>query len=74
MAGEPCPTSDTKPEPTKVDDPLLGMSFMGGDPCSSPYNDDPFDELDAKPDAMAELKRRVKALEEARKQTDEKAS
>ena len=42
------------------------MSFMGGDPCASSYNDDPFDEQDAKPDALAELRRRVKALEDAR--------
>ena len=55
----------SSPSPEKDDD-MFGVSFMGGDPCASSYNDDPFDEQDARPDAMAELRRRVKALEDAR--------
>ena len=55
----------SSPSPEKDED-MFGVSFMGGDPCASSYNDDPFDEQDAKPDAMAELRRRVKALEDAR--------
>ena len=53
-------------DPEKDEGTTFGMSFMGGDPCASSYNDDPFDEQDAKPDALAELRRRVKALEDAR--------
>ena len=54
-----------EPEPKAKDDAMeFGVSFMGGVPCASPYNDDPFDEQDSKPDAMAELRRRVKALED----------
>ena len=34
---------------------MFGVSFMGGDPCASSYNDDPFDEQDARPDAMIAL-------------------
>ena len=38
---------------------------MGGDPCSSPYNTDPFDEQEDKPDAWEEMKKRIQAKGDA---------
>jgi predicted esterase len=38
---------------------------LGGDPCSSPYNTDPFDEQEDKPDAWEEMKKRIQAKVDA---------
>jgi len=55
--------------------PSYGVSYLSGDPCSSTYNDDPFGEQDAKPDAWKQMNNRIKALveEKKRKEADEAA-
>ncbi|KAL7526113.1 hypothetical protein ACHAWF_001634 [Thalassiosira exigua] len=52
---------DTKEEPTAV----YGVSYIGGDPCGSKYNDDPFDaskENSFKPGLPDDMKDRIAAL------------
>lgn len=46
-----------------------GVSFMGGDPCGSKYNDDPFDaaKSDKKPGIPDDVKARIAALAEQKK-------
>ena len=45
-----------------------GMSFMGGDPCGSKYNDDPFDATkEKKPGIPDDVKARIAALAEQKK-------
>ena len=39
-----------------------GISYLGGDPCSSNHNTDPFDEQDSKPDAWEDMKKRIQAI------------
>ena len=46
------------------DESQFGVSFIGQDVCGSKYNDDPFVEIDKKPDAFAEFEKRLKAIEE----------
>ena len=46
-------------EPTET---VYGAHYCGGDPCSSGYNDDPFDEQASKPDDFAAFKKRVQAI------------
>ena len=46
-----------------------GVSFMGGDPCGSKYNDDPFDAAkgERKPGIPDDVKARIAALAEQKK-------
>ena len=45
-----------------------GVSFMGGDPCGSKYNDDPFDATkERKPGIPDDVKARIAALAEQKK-------
>ena len=46
-------------EPTET---VYGAHYCGGDPCSSGYNDDPFNEQASKPDDFAAFKKRVQAI------------
>lgn len=53
-----------------------GVSFMGGDPCGSKYNDDPFDATNenAKPGIPDDVKARIAALAEQKKKEQEQKS
>lgn len=52
---------------------MYGVSFMGGDPCGSKYNDDPFDETkEKKPGIPEDMKARITALAEQKKKVMEK--
>ena len=44
---------------------------LGGDPCSSTYNTDPFDEQGDKPDAWEEMKKRIQAKVDRDKKAEE---
>lgn len=39
-----------------------GVSYIGGDPCGSKYNDDPFDRNIQKPGMPDDMKARIQAL------------
>lgn len=43
-----------------------GQSFIGQDVCGSKYNVDPFGQQDLKPDAWAEMKRRIEEIATAK--------
>ena len=51
--------------------PQYGVSYIGGDPCGSRYNDDPFDTKVSKPGMPDDMKARIQAL--AEKKMKEKA-
>jgi hypothetical protein len=40
----------------------FGVSYIGGDPCGSKYNDDPFDVQVQKPGMPDDMKTRIQAL------------
>ena len=42
--------------------PQYGISYIGGDPCGSRYNDDPFDVQVQKPGMPDSMKARIQAL------------
>ncbi len=44
-----------------------GVSYIGGDPCGSKYNDDPFDVQVTKPGMPDDMKARIQALAEKKK-------
>ncbi|KAL3942080.1 MAG: hypothetical protein SGBAC_003676 [Bacillariaceae sp.] len=50
-----------------------GVSYIGGDPCGSKYNDDPFDVQVQKPGMPDDMKARIQALVD-RKVAEEKAA
>jgi len=41
---------------------VYGVSYIGGDPCGSKYNDDPFDTQVQKPGMPDDMKARIQAL------------
>lgn len=41
-----------------------GVSYIGGDPCGSKYNSDPFDSKVSKPGMPDDMKSRIQALAE----------
>ncbi len=41
-----------------------GVSYIGGDPCGSKYNSDPFDAKVSKPGMPDDMKSRIEALAE----------
>ena len=45
-----------------------GVSYIGGDPCGSKLNDDPFDTKSSKPGLPDDMKARIEALAERKKQ------
>mmetsp|Transcript_32335 Transcript_32335/g.78628 ORF Transcript_32335/g.78628 Transcript_32335/m.78628 type:complete len:128 (+) Transcript_32335:49-432(+) len=50
-----------------------GVSYIGGDPCGSKYNDDPFDVQVQKPGMPDDMKARIQALVD-KKVEEEKAA
>mmetsp|Transcript_26377 Transcript_26377/g.39964 ORF Transcript_26377/g.39964 Transcript_26377/m.39964 type:complete len:117 (-) Transcript_26377:287-637(-) len=63
-------TNEVPPEP-KVE---YGVSYIGGDPCGSKYNNDPFDARVQKPGMPDNMKARIRALaDQKRKDAQEKA-
>lgn len=59
---------DEKDDGVVVPQASYGVSFMGGDPCGSKYNDDPFDATKAKkPGIPDDMKARIAALAEKKK-------
>lgn len=62
------------PEENK-DEVEWGVSYIGGDPCGSKYNNDPFDTKPSKPGFPDDMKARIEAIAEAkRKEMEEKAN
>lgn len=55
----PSPPSEGSPNVTDYVTQGYGVSYIGGDPCSSKYNDDPFEEQVEKPDAWVEMAKRI---------------
>jgi len=51
-----------------------GVSYIGGDPCGSKYNDDPFDTQVTKPGMPDDMKARIKALAHKKTVAVEKAA
>jgi len=47
-----------------ADEVKWGVSYIGGDPCGSKYNDDPFDKntSDTKPGLPEDMRARIEAL------------
>lgn len=54
-------TEDASTVPDK-EDPQWGASYIGGDPCGSKYNGDPFDKKVTKPGLPDDMKARIQAL------------
>ena len=50
-----------------------GVSYIGGDPCGSKYNDDPFDAQIQKPGMPDDMKARIQALVDKKVAEEEKA-
>ena len=48
-----------------------GVSYIGGDPCGSKYNDNPFDIQDQKPGMPDDMKARIQALVDIKKVAEE---
>ena len=51
--------------------PEYGVSYIGGDPCGSKYNDDPFDVKPSKPGFPDDMKARIEALAEKKRLENE---
>lgn len=51
-----------------------GVSYIGGDPCGSKYNNDPFDTQVTKPGMPDDMKMRIKALAEQKKKSMRKSN
>ena len=66
--------SETSQEETAdVNKPEIewGVSYIGGDPCGSKYNDDPFDKKPGKPGLPDDMKKRIEALAEKKRLENE---
>jgi len=50
----------------KPEEPEWGVSYIGGDPCGSKYNDNPFDSKVDKPGMPDDMKARIAALADAK--------
>mmetsp|Transcript_4275 Transcript_4275/g.8179 ORF Transcript_4275/g.8179 Transcript_4275/m.8179 type:complete len:114 (-) Transcript_4275:19-360(-) len=48
-----------------------GVSYIGGDPCGSKYNEDPFDKKPSKPGFPDDMKARIEALAQEKKRRSE---
>ncbi len=62
---------DGEPDKGKKDDIEWGVSYIGGDPCGSKYNDDPFDSKPSKPGFPNDMKARIETLAAQKKKDDE---
>jgi hypothetical protein len=51
-----------------------GVSYIGGDPCGSKYNDDPFDRKMQRPGMPDDMKARIQALADKKVAEEEKAA
>jgi hypothetical protein len=73
---EPAPdnteASSFKTTTTTTTEPQWGVSYIGGDPCGSKYNDDPFDVQGQKPGMPDDMKARIQALVDQKQQQEEK--
>jgi|EP00979_Chaetoceros_neogracilis_P012229 hypothetical protein len=74
IRGFSLPSSHLFQEKNDEKDPTeWGVSYIGGDPCGSKYNDDPFDATPTKPGFPDDMKARIEALaEQKRRESDEK--
>lgn len=48
-----------------------GVSYIGGDPCGSKYNNDPFDSKPSRPGFPDDMKARIEALAEQKRRESE---
>lgn len=64
-------TVDVDESKAAADDVEWGVSYIGGDPCGSKYNDDPFDAKPSKPGFPDDMKARIDALMEQKKRESE---
>jgi len=48
-----------------------GVSYIGGDPCGSKYNNDPFDLKPSRPGFPDDMKARIEALAEQKRRESE---
>mmetsp|Transcript_1455 Transcript_1455/g.2212 ORF Transcript_1455/g.2212 Transcript_1455/m.2212 type:complete len:111 (+) Transcript_1455:60-392(+) len=55
-----------KEDECQKDSTEWGVSYIGGDPCGSKYNNDPFD-TESKPGFPDDMKSRIEALAEKKK-------
>jgi hypothetical protein len=62
---------DADASETKSVNAEWGVSYIGGDPCGSKYNDDPFDSKPSKPGFPDDMKARIEALAEQKKRESE---
>ena len=63
---------DGESDERKSGDIEWGVSYIGGDPCGSKYNDDPFDNKPSKPGFPNDMKARIEALAaQKKKENDE---
>jgi hypothetical protein len=62
----PCATTLATQDNDDVQEPKAaaeyGVSYIGGDPCGSKYNNDPFDSQVQKPGMPEDMKARIQAL------------
>mmetsp|Transcript_35831 Transcript_35831/g.70494 ORF Transcript_35831/g.70494 Transcript_35831/m.70494 type:complete len:120 (-) Transcript_35831:86-445(-) len=69
---------DAAPPPEPFRNEPFGVSYIGGDPCGSRYNDDPFDSSSGKnpepPGFPKDMKARIAAMAEERRKCEEEAS
>jgi len=62
----------SQPQPPQTSE--YGVSYIGGDPCGSKYNDDPFDAQVTKPGMPNDMKARIQALADKKIVAAEKAA
>ena len=55
----------------KDTDTEWGVSYIGGDPCGSKYNNDPFDNKPSKPGFPDDMKARIEAMAEQKRRESE---
>lgn len=58
------PFTKNQQKDTSTEQPEWGVSFIGQDVCGSKYNNDPFSEIDKKPDAFELFQKKLNAIEE----------
>jgi hypothetical protein len=64
-------SSSSSKNTTTIVTPQWGVSYIGGDPCGSKYNDDPFDVQVQKPGMPDDMKARIQALVDAQKDKEQ---
>ena len=63
-------SSSSKTTTTTTTEPQWGVSYIGGDPCGSKYNDDPFDAKVHNPGMPNDMKARIQAMVDQKKQKE----